>query len=172
MSRRSTAALISAALCALLAGSARAWVSMGDHVAKLNPVGLRPALGVGVKPQPAPVKGSPVRNRPLPTTIQTASAGALPVAALTWVGPDGAWDADLPADLLTDAVVAPPGLWDEVELTLGEGAWLPGEGDLSGQVWSIPLADPDASGPLSLDLPTLAPDAPALDGATLVPPAE
>ena len=87
--------------------------------------------------------------------------------ALTWVGPDGLADGEAPHDLLTAPLTPPPGDWDQVEVELDEGAWLPGEGDLTGQTWIIPLADPETTGPLYLTLPDHAPDAPALDGSTL-----
>ena len=113
-------------------------IRMGDNVAHIKPV-IRPGGRLGAA---------------------KARTATLPVAALRWISLDGealALDlSDLDLDLATDTLSPPQGAWSDAEITLADGAWrsLDGEDqDLSGQILTVALSDPESAGPLWLDLP-------------------
>lgn len=146
--------------CVLVSASAYGWIAMGDSVGKLRPF-------PGLRPQPAPHKVHPAADHgpgPLPSSGVrppaagpiTPPTGQLPVRALRWVAPDGASLIELPGamDLLTEALSPPEGAWADVEILLGDEAWLDTTTvDLAGETLTLALSDPDATGTLVLDWP-------------------
>ena len=169
MLRRLPVALL---FCVLVSASAYGWIAMGDGVGKLRPF-------PGLRPQPAPHKVHPAADhgpgrlpssglRPNAPIQRPEPTGQLPVRALRWVAPDGASLIELPGamDLLTDALSPPEGAWADVEILLGDEAWLDTvDLDLAGETLTLTLSDPDAAGPLVLDWPESGDPA----GALLVP---
>ena len=169
MVRRLPVALL---FCVLVSASAYGWIAMGDGVGKLRPF-------PGLRPQPAPHKVHPAADHgpgrlpspglhPHAPTQRPEPTGQLPVRALRWVATDGASLIELPGamDLLTDALSPPEGAWADVEILLGDEAWLDTvDLDLAGETLTLTLSDPDAAGPLVLDWPESGDPA----GALLVP---
>ena len=161
-------------IIALLCGSAYGWVAMGDSIPPKLRLGasLRPAISASHKAPRKRAAAPAHAPRVTPRAPATSPpAGALPVAALTWIALDGdaIYEDGAELDLSADPLGPPEGAWADVQITLADGPWLTLDGedqDLSGQTLTVALADPEAADPLWLDLPQGA----DLDAATLISP--
>lgn len=149
---------VATVLVILLSASAYGWVSMGDAIPKVRPTSFPvPHPRPGSHPARPAADATPARSPGVHApALRPQPAGQLPVRALRWVAVDGASVVELPGpvDLLTEALSPPEGDWADVEVLLGEGAWLGASAeDWSGQTLTLTLSDPDAAGSLILELP-------------------